>query len=257
MGYEISGTTAQRSDRLHVQIAAIRELSPNVKEFTLVPRKGNRLPTFTAGSHVLVDVPTTEQTLSKPYSLTSCPRELGHYQIVVSKAKSSQGLSHFMHECARVGSSLAISLPVRGIELVAAAKRHVLIAGGMGITPFLSQLSILLATGAAFELHYTYRAIDEDVFLHRLTGFPAGSLFTYVSGTGQRLDANRVMAGQPSGTHFYISGPSSLVESVIVSAWRLGLTADHIHFERGIELDAALSRYRIADRPVAEAVGRE
>lgn len=251
MGWKTTEASPHGLAKLPVRVAAIRELTAHVKEFTLVPRKGNCLPAFIAGSHVLVSVPTADQGL-KPYSLTSCPNDLDHYQIVVSKSSSTKGLSRFMHECLLVGSVLEISLPMRGIELVPAAARHVLIAGGMGVTPFLSQLSILLGTGAAFELHYAYRTAGEDAFLHRLKDLPAGRLFTYASAEGRRLNTDQIMSEQPEGTHFYVSGPPGLVESIIVSAWRCGLSADHFHFERGIEINASLSHYLI---PYPQAAG--
>lgn len=253
MEIEMTSVSSRYADRLHVRVAEIQRLGPNVRAFTLVSREGGHLPAFVAGSYVVVNVAMTDEIKFRPYSLTSCPENLDHYQIMVGKGASTSGVSGFLHERVEVGAVLEISRPMNGMELAPEAAKHVLIAGGMGVTPFFSHLSVLASCGAAYELHYSYPTAEEGVFLYRLSELPAGTLFTYTSREGNRLDTDRLLAAQPDGTHFYVSGSRSLVEGVIASAWRLGLSAGHIHFERSMEIDPSLSVYLERQREVALA----
>ena len=60
---------------LKVRVAEVRQLSPVVREFTLVPVTGS-LPGFSAGSHVLVHLPTPQRSLRNAYSLLGDPAAL-------------------------------------------------------------------------------------------------------------------------------------------------------------------------------------
>ena len=80
--------------------------------------------------------------------------------------EESRGGSHFMHDQVKVGSRLEIAHPVNLFALDKIARKHVLIAGGIGITPFLAQLEDLHHGGVPYELHYS-RA------LARARGIPA------------------------------------------------------------------------------------
>jgi len=229
---------------LRVQIASVRHIASHVKEFTLAPTDGIQLPGFTAGSFVSVKASLDHEIKFKPYSLTSSPKHLENYRIIVSNGSSTPGVSSYLHESATVGSFIEISYPVDGMELEQAAEKHVFIAGGMGVTPFLSHLSLLSDTGEAYEIHYTYPTFEKAYFLGWLKSkLPSHALFSYASREDSRLDTNKIVASQPFGTHFYVSGPRSLVEGVVASASSFGLPAGQIHFERSMQIDPSFLAY--------------
>jgi ferredoxin-NADP reductase len=120
----------------------------------------------------------------------------------------------------------------------------VLIAGGMGVTPFLSHCAALADSAALYELHYSTPTATQAIFTKGLAqSMPANSFYTYASREGRRLNVDALMAAQPPVTHFYVSGPRALVEAVIAAAQVLGLPACHVHFERSMEIAPALSHY--------------
>ena len=234
------------SSSLQVKITSINKLAPSVKEFTLHPTQASRLPSFIAGSHVLVKVPLGGELKLKPYSLTSSPRNLHYYQIVVAMGKDSSlgGVSSFLHQYGRVGATLDISYPAAGIQLAPYATKHVFLAGGTGVTPFLSHLALLAGTEIPYEVHYTYPAVRDAIFLDWLIrNVPVSNLFTYASRETGRVDCNQVIARQPQGSNFYVSGPTSLVETVIASAWSYGLPPERLHFERSLLINDSLKVY--------------
>ena len=98
------------SAAIEVRVAAVRQLTPVVREFTFEPLQG-RLPGFSAGSHVQVHMPLAGRTLRNAYSLLSDPTERGHYRIAVRLQDESRGGSRFMHEQVGEGDRLSLSPP--------------------------------------------------------------------------------------------------------------------------------------------------
>ena len=65
-----------------------------------------------------------------------------------------------MHEQIHNGTHLCISEPRNLFPLVHGARRSLLFAGGIGITPILCMAERLAHAGADFELHYCARASE-------------------------------------------------------------------------------------------------
>ncbi len=75
---------------------------------------------------------------SNAYSLLSSPHDTSCYQIAVRLEEHSRGGSRFLHQQVKVGDRLTISTPNNLFALIPSARKHLFIAGGIGITPFLS-----------------------------------------------------------------------------------------------------------------------
>ena len=123
-------------ETLSVRVAEIEAITLLVKRFTLVSNAGENLPGFSAGSHVVVYVPGKDRIYRNAYSLISAPRTRDYYQIGVLRQEQSRGGSVYMHEQVKVGDLLQITPPVNLFPLERLARKHILIAGGIGITPF-------------------------------------------------------------------------------------------------------------------------
>jgi ferredoxin-NADP reductase len=132
---------AKQYEMFKVRVTDVEQATPQIKRFTLARSDGAALPAFTGGSHVIVQMQSAcGGQFSNAYSLMSDPRALSSYQIGVRLEEQSKGGSAFMHQQVEVGSELTISTPNNLFALDPSAGRHVLIAGGIGITPFLAQL---------------------------------------------------------------------------------------------------------------------
>ena len=123
-----------------VEVIAIEQVTPLIKHFKLAPVAGGALPVFSGGSHIIVVMQGGGRVHRNPYSLLGSPSQLETYEIGVRRMEESRGGSHFMHDTVKVGSRLEIAHPVNLFGLDKIARKHVLIAGGIGITPFLAQL---------------------------------------------------------------------------------------------------------------------
>jgi ferredoxin-NADP reductase len=217
---------------IDVTVAAVEQVTPLVKHFTFVKKDGSLFPAFSGGSHVVVSMNVAGRVHRNPYSLMGSPVDTGAYHISVRKQEQSRGGSVFMHEGVEVGTSLQITYPVNLFSLAKKAHKHILIAGGIGITPFMSQLIDLNRLNSNFELHYAFRSPEHGAFADQLKASCNDKLHCYADSKGERLDLVALLSKQPLGTHVYVCGPNPMVVAVIETARNLGWPENHIHSEQ-------------------------
>lgn len=217
-------------DQLKVKVTAINEVAPTIREFCLVPVDGELLP-FSPGSHVVVEMNGAAKVYKNAYSLLSDPRDVSAYRIAVRLQDNSRGGSKFMHEQVAVGDELKISPPANLFAPHWPAKKHVLVAGGVGITPFMAYLPELERRGADFELHYLYRSSQTGAYREQLSNRLGNRYFDYDSLGGNRCDLLDVLSNRKLGTHFYVCGPEALLATVVQVADELGIPDSAIHYE--------------------------
>ncbi|QRY81838.1 oxidoreductase [Pseudomonas sp. PDNC002] len=221
---------ANTYEMFSVRVTAVEQATPQIKRFTLARADGLPMPAFTGGSHVIVKM---ADGLSNAYSLMSDPRDLSHYQIGVRLEEQSKGGSAFMHQQVKVGSELTISTPNNLFALDPKAGRHVMIAGGIGITPFLSQLHELETGAVPYELHYAFRSPEHGAFHAELAEGPhAGKVRFYIDSEERRLDLAALFASLEANDHVYVCGPKPLIDAVIEDAKKAGIADAHVHFEQ-------------------------
>lgn len=211
---------------IEVRVAAIRELTPVIREYCLQAVTGE-LPAFSAGSHVQVHLPNG---LRNAYSLLGDPADTRHYRIAVRHQDNSRGGSRFLHQQLHSGDTLRIGAPANLFPLYSKARQHLLVAAGIGITPFLAHARELLRRGEDFELHYAYRRGSSDAYLDELGALLGPRLHEYPSGS-RRFDARALLKDRPLGTHVYSCGPQSLLLAVAEQAATQGWSPRRLHSE--------------------------
>lgn len=216
-------------EKIAVNVSRIEQVSSTVKMFEFVAQEGNFLP-FSAGSHVTVHM--GEQTgLQRAYSLISDPKHRGSYCISVLRDENSKGGSAFMHEQLSVGDCIHLSPAQNFFSLEQNNQcKHLLIAGGIGITPFLSYLYELEQGGMDFELHYCFRDVKTAAFVEHLQERIGSRLHLYDGSQGQRMSVEQLIQSQPSSSHVYVCGPQSLINEVIEKGNQY-LGGSQVHFE--------------------------
>jgi len=216
-----------------VRVAATEMLTSQVRKFTLVDEGGSLLPAFSPGSHIVLNLAHQDRRWSNSYSLICDPSERGFYQIAVRREEMdrSKGGSAYLHDQVNTDAVLEIKTPRNFFPIARNARKHVLVAGGIGITPFLSYLPVLSRQSVPFELHYAFRDHSLGAFAGQLCDEFSDHVKFYISGEGRRLSPSALLADQPLGTHIYVCGPHSLISAVSGAAAELGLPAACIHFE--------------------------
>jgi vanillate monooxygenase ferredoxin subunit len=216
---------------LILKVEAKTREAQDIYSFVLSDSKGDRLPSFSAGSHL--DVHIGAQVI-RQYSLISGSGDNDYYQIAVLRESGGRGGSRALCDTVRTGDSLQVSEPRNHFRLSKHASRSLLLAGGIGITPIISMAETLARQGAVFELHYCARSRAKMAFSDRLVSSAYGDRVALHFGDGasdQRFDALKVVGDYQPQKHLYVCGPSGFTASVIAAAKSKGWRDDSIHFE--------------------------
>lgn len=135
-----------------------------------------------------------------------------------------------MHALAE-GDTLRIAA-LRNRFGLTSARRNVLLAGGIGITPLLSMAQGLDATGGDYHLHYYARSRSEAAFLADLENHQWVTLHFDDEPPEQRLDLGRDLGDPAPGTAVYVCGPGGFMDYALGQAAELGWPASALHKER-------------------------
>lgn len=214
-----------------VRVARKTVEAEGICSFELQAADGRPLPAFSAGSHVDVHVPGG---LVRQYSLCNDPQETQRYLIAVLKDAASRGGSVAMHERVHEGDALTISAPRNHFALAHEAASHLLLAGGIGVTPILCMAERLAQTGGDFTMHYATRSRERTAFADRIarSAFAARVHLHHDDGApDQRLDLEALLATPVAGRHVYVCGPQGFMDAVLGRARAAGWPEPQLHYE--------------------------
>jgi vanillate O-demethylase ferredoxin subunit len=209
-----------------MMVNSIARQGERVKVVELVARDGSDLPTFTAGAHIDLHL---SAELVRSYSLINDPNERHRYVIAVALDRNSRGGSRFVHERLNESASLTISTPRNNFRLDEAGAHSVLIAGGIGITPYLSMISRLQMIGASWQLCFASRSRREAAFLDVLNAYRQARVLFDDERDGIYLDFEQLLKDAPPGSHFYCCGPRGMMDAFATAA--KALPAARVHME--------------------------
>ncbi|MDH2434593.1 PDR/VanB family oxidoreductase [Pokkaliibacter sp. MBI-7] len=216
---------------IDVRVSLCADEAADIRRFQLEPINSTALPAFTAGAHIDVHLPNG---LIRQYSLCNADSEYHRYVIGVLNDPASRGGSKAMHELINQGDVIRISEPRNLFPLAGQGKRHLLFAGGIGITPLLSMAEHLHRHDQPFELHYCARSSERMAFRQQLqeADFASRVYLHFDDGDAQqRLDAARLLATPDTDTHLYVCGPGGFMEHVLSTARQQGWLESQLHRE--------------------------
>jgi len=224
---------------VEVRVSEVSQETDRIRVLRLERGDGNTFGPFRAGAHIDVKGPTG---VLRQYSLCGPPDDPSSLLIAVKREANSRGGSQALHTV-RAGDRLEIGEPRNLLSLAEDADRHVLVAGGIGITPLLSMAYELHRSGREFELHYFARSREEAAFVDLLenrTGFPGQVHLHFGTPRAERPALLAELAScATSRTHVYTCGPVGFMDQVTTTfAPRVG--AGHVHVEhfRAAEVDS-------------------
>jgi ferredoxin-NADP reductase len=134
-------------DRIHpekqiLRITDIEQLSYDTKLFRFVSAKQNKLlAPFRAGQYIGLTVEVNGVRTARPYSLVSSPNQTAYYELGIRR-KEGGFVSCHLFDNAKVGDTFEATEPLGNLHYnpIFHGNDLVFIAGGCGITPFISML---------------------------------------------------------------------------------------------------------------------
>lgn len=216
-----------------VRVAAVTSVAERVKRFRLERIDGQPLPHFAGGAHVVVSMQDGTRRRRNPYSLMSPPHDPAAYEISVLRVEASRGGSAFMHEQVKVGDPLVISQPVNLFPIDQRGRKHILLAGGIGITPFMAMMEQMDRAGRPFELHYAVRTRSHGAYWRDLQQrYGAHRVKIYCDEESLLIPTAQLLESQPLGTHLYVCGPAGMIDGALNLARHAGWPEQNLHCER-------------------------
>ncbi|WP_330351039.1 PDR/VanB family oxidoreductase [Streptomyces sp. NBC_00582] len=182
---------------------------------TLRRPDGGVLPAWTPGAHIDVLLNTEDGEngdLIRQYSLCGHPAERGTWQIAVLREPQGRGGSAHVHDHLREGATVRVRGPRNNFPL-RPARRHLFVAGGVGITPILPMVEAAEAAGADWRLLYGGRTRTSMAFLDRLA--PHGNrVLVRPQDEYGLLDLAAHLGVPEEGTLVHACGPEPLLRAV-------------------------------------------
>src|ERR1700693_5646267 len=213
---------------MQLRIRSITYLAEGINGYELVDPNGRDLPRFAAGAHVGVRLgPADSGEGWRDYSLWNDPAERRRYCIAVLREKLGEGSRH-LHDQVKVGDPVEVSLPRNHFPLSEQAARHLLLSGGIGITPIMAMIAELKRRRADFRLYYCTRAPEKTAFREELDLLAAmgRAVFHYDGGDpGKALAIAALLRELQPGTHLYYCGPAGMMAATAAASahWPPGM----------------------------------
>lgn len=267
--------------KFEVQRKVFEDENRSICSFYLVPHDKRPLPDFRPGQFltfdldIRADTPERRSGAGRPshalghfvqerqqkstvrcYSLSDCPRP-DSYRVTIKKIPSPPtaappGLaSNFFHGYVKEGDILNVKAP-SGNFFLDVSREHpvVLIGGGVGVTPMLSMLNAIVASGSKRETWFFYGVRNgreqiakehlvniagehKNVHVHVCYSRPLdGDLLGKDSHHAEWVSVDLFKRLLPSSNyHFYICGPPPMMATILEELTAWGVPEDHIKFE--------------------------
>lgn len=147
---------------MEVELTAVRPLTAGMRELTFRRLDAPAFPFFRAGQYVSLQSKVGESLVSRPYSIASSPREALENKLVLG-VEEAGFFSGYLDKEAKPGDHFTMTEPSGEFhyETLRDKKRIVCIAGGTGITPFLSMAKSMAEGDEPYEMTLFYGARDE------------------------------------------------------------------------------------------------
>lgn len=159
--------------RQYLKVANVREMSADCKTFTLVPdeKRGTKaLAYFGAGKYLTVFETIEGMPVTRAYSISSSPKDSleGKYTLTI-KLVNGGLVSRYILDNWTVGTEVEVSAPSGNFEYqpLRDAETVVCVAGGSGITPFVSMANAINDGDEDFNMVLLYGSRDYDNILFR------------------------------------------------------------------------------------------
>ena len=159
--------------RQYLKVTKVEQRADDCKSFTLVPdpqRGTTKLAYFGAGKYLTVFETIDGMPITRAYSISSSPKDSleGKYVLTI-KLVDGGLMSHHIFDTWKEGTNVEVSAPAGNFEYqpLRDAKKVICLAGGSGITPFVSMANAIVDGDEDFELTLLYGSRNYNSILFR------------------------------------------------------------------------------------------
>lgn len=223
--------------RLKLRVADIFEETPSTSTFRLTPEQGT-LPPFQAGQYIALFFDIGGVRTGRPYSISSPPNQIGCYDVTVRRVEDGL-VSNFMLDEVRKGDLIDSSGPEGHFYYnpLFHDSTMVCLAGGSGITPFMSMIREIVECGLdrTVYLFYGSKDLEEAVFHEKLEEIAARNENIHYHPVLENLpygfqglsglitgDLIKNIVGDFSDKTFYLCGPQGMYDFCLPELDRQG-----------------------------------
>ncbi len=231
--------------RVPLRVEKVIEETPTTKTLRMAPAEGD-LPYFRAGQYINLFVEIEGVLTSRPYSISSSP-DSPWYDITVRR-KDGGFVSPYLVESVRPGHTFESTVPMGPLYYnpVTDSTELVFLAGGTGITPFISILRDVTKKGLPLNIHLIYgsRFPSDIIFRQELeelaskhqnikVDFVISEISEAWSGHRGLMDEEMIssLAGPVEGKSFFMCGPAPMYDLCEDALKRLGVPMRRIKRE--------------------------
>ncbi len=231
--------------RMKLRLKEVLDETPSTRTLRF-ERTDGPLPPFRAGQYVNLFVDVGGVKTSRPFSISSAPGE--EFVDLTVRRRDGGFVTAHLFNGPQVGEEFVSSAPAGWFchEPLIDGDDLVFIAGGSGVTPFISMLRDFerRRPGVRVRLLYGTRTMDDVPFadeLLRLEGALKGLKVTHVYSEASRgyrgakglLDAKRIGIHVPvvEGRRFFLCGPNPMLDLCRTALAQLGVPAYRVRTE--------------------------
>jgi len=245
------GKTTRLVERLHprrlkLRVSEIITKTPTADTFRLVARDGY-LPPFQAGQYINLFLDINGIKTSRPYTISSPPRQTAYYDITVRRVQDGL-VSNYLLDNILSGFELESSGPAGNFYYnpLFHGKTQLLIAGGSGITPFMSMIREVTDAGLDRNIYLVYgNRVSTDIIFHaelwerslRHFNFHYHPVVErpekhYHGRVGIiHIDMLQEILADEMVDSIMICGPQAMYDALLPDLWRLGVPERRIRHE--------------------------
>lgn len=233
-------------DPFEVTVVSIKDASPTAKTFRFVPKEG-KLPPFQAGQYVSFQLQIGNTLTTRPFSISSAPYEARSeepfFEITVRKGREDGFVSNYFYDEVKEGDTFTVEMPFGQFfyEPMRDAKKVVALAGGSGITPFVSMAKEIAHGTLDMDLTILYGSVSsKDIILKETlenVQCDKVKVVNVISGEedyeGEKgfLTADLIKKYSEGDTSYFVCGPLAMYEFVRGELDKLEVPAKRVRME--------------------------
>lgn len=216
-------------------VETVKHPNPSTTEVTLRPRKAP-IKRQRAGQFLFVHFPR-DRVLSEshPFTISSAP----HEDVLRLTIKASGDFTRYLFSNLKPNTDAIIDGAYGMFNYKTGGQKQIWLAGGIGITPFLSFIRDMDGSLAHdVDLYYTVRHPEEALFVEEIQAAagknPRLKAHVRFSAREGSLTIDHILGntvGNIKEYHVYLCGPLPMIQAFEKKFLELGLSQNQIHYE--------------------------